>query len=126
MKNVKGDTKSRGENLLRIRGTLDFPEIEDEEYLIDYWQDIGLASPGAMGMIPISSSEIRAWQDMSGVQLSVWEYQTLREMSREYVSQYNASNQKDTPPPYIAKGYDKQAIEKKIKTVLRIPVGKKK
>ncbi len=126
MKNVKGDTKSRGENLLRIRGTLDFPEIEEEEYLIDYWQDIGLASPGAMGMIPISSSEIRAWQDMSGVWLSVWEYQTLREMSREYVAQYNASDQKDTPPPYIAKEYDKQAIEKKIKTVLRIPAGKKK
>ena len=95
-------------------GTLKFPELGEESYLVGYWHEIGLVAAGSMGPVPLPATEIEAWQTISGIQLSAWESQTLREMSRAYVGQLRDSEQIDCPPPYEAQDFDPDRLAKKI------------
>lgn len=55
-----------------------------------------------MGNVPVTHSEIRAWQDNTGIDLSAWEAQTLRRLSGEYLAQSQAAESTDCPAPWAA------------------------
>ncbi|WP_462387293.1 hypothetical protein [Acidovorax sp. Q11] len=54
-------------------------------YLLDYLQRMGVYGHGAMGPVPLSALEIRAWCEGSGIGLQPWEFEALRAASRAYV-----------------------------------------
>lgn len=66
-------------------GCIELPE-QTAPYLLDYLQRIGVYGHGAMGPVPLSALEIRAWCDGSGIELLPWEFEALRAASRAYVA----------------------------------------
>lgn len=101
----------------------------DAEYLIGYWNDLGLCSAGGMGAISLSAAEIYSWAQLSAVELEPWEFQALRQMSQGYVSMIHQGEEPECLPPYGAKvnEFDRGVVQKKITNAFKafIMAGKK-
>ena len=67
-----------------------FPDIDDRGDLIDTMQDIGWGLSTGMGASQLPSHEIKAWAEMSGEDLTPWEFRVIRRMSSAYVSGMSA------------------------------------
>lgn len=75
------------------------------DYLLEELNKIGIVSSGSNGLSAITWQDIAAYQSQTFNLLNPWECETLIEMSRAYVRQYNS---KDSEPPFI---YDEQQAE---------------
>lgn len=62
--------------------------------------DCGLAMSGAMSMVPLSWSEVSAYNSLSGVSLSPWEAENVIMMSREYCSFLTKAKDETCVQPY--------------------------
>ncbi|MES2685489.1 MAG: hypothetical protein V4706_01640 [Pseudomonadota bacterium] len=67
---------------------------------MDYLFDAGAFVSSGMGRAPLPHSEIKAWQDNTGIELTAWEASTLRTLSAEYVAGAHAAEDPDCKPPY--------------------------
>lgn len=76
------------------------PSVEGVGYLIDFLWRVGPTMDSGMGRLPLSESELAAWQFNSGVRLSPWEAESLRRLSREYLGQSQQAEKHDCPAPY--------------------------
>lgn len=101
----------------------------DAEYIVSYWQDLGLCGAGAMGAAPLSASEIDAWARLGAVELEPWEFNTLRQMSQHYISSLHESESPDALPPFgsLAQEFDRTVVQKKLTNAFKafIMAGKK-
>lgn len=57
------------------------------QYVAAYLFEIGPVLHGGMGDYPLTHSELRAWMDNTGVELTAWEARTIRRLSMEYLSE---------------------------------------
>lgn len=69
-------------------------------HLIEHLMDAGPVLHTGMGPAPLSWSEIVTWQQATGVDLSPWEAQTLRNLSAEYIAAGHEAEEADAPAPY--------------------------
>lgn len=76
------------------------PPLDGGGHLIGYLWEIGPTMPGAAGSVPLSHSEIRAFQDNIGFELQPWEIRTIRSLSCDYVSELHRGEDPDAKPPY--------------------------
>lgn len=97
------------------------PDVGSAAYLISYWQELGMVELGGMGPIPLSANEVCAWCAGSGVVLDAWEFRSIREMSRAYLSQAHDSQQIDCPAPYGApeNAFDRAVLSKEIGNIFK-------
>lgn len=111
---------SRGERIVSNGGTPLMPEV-DAEYLLAHWQNMGLVSSGAMGAVPLSSSEIMAWSSLSAVELEPWEFNCIRQMSQNYASSLHNSENPDEPPPFgsLAQEFDRSVVGTKVSNAFK-------
>lgn len=88
----------------------------DADYLINYWNDLGLCGAGSMGATALSALEISAWASMSAVELEPWEFTALKQMSQNYVQYLYQGENPDMPPPYgeTVKEFDRDVVQKKL------------
>jgi hypothetical protein len=63
------------------------PELAHTETLHRVWQDIGMAQSGMSGAVPISWQELRAFAEMTGRDIRLYEAQCLVDMSRGYCAE---------------------------------------
>jgi hypothetical protein len=119
---------NRAEKIKAAGGTPLMPQC-DAEYLIAYWNDLGLCSSGGMGAVGLSSLEIDSWSRLSAVELEPWEFQALRQMSQHYVSMVHKGEDVDCPPPFgeMASIFDRDVVGKKVTNAFKsfIMAGKK-
>lgn len=100
-------------------------------YLTGYLFDAGPVGYGAMGPVPLSHSEIAAWQQNTGIELAAWEARAIRTLSSDYLVASNAADAHDCPPYYIERLSDRPqddgAIDKLIAAIFadRIAMGAK-
>jgi len=96
------------------------PEV-DAEYLLVHWQNMGLVSSGAMGAVPLSSSEIMAWSSLSAVELEPWEFNCIRQMSQNYASSLHNGENPDEPPPFgsLAQEFDRAVVGTKVSNAFK-------
>lgn len=78
------------ESLRRADIPAPLPDTPQSE-MVGWAIDIGLASSSGMGLVPVSSLEVKAWADGMALSLSPWEFAVLRRMSRAYVDGANAN-----------------------------------
>jgi hypothetical protein len=92
------------------------PDITGAEYMVEYWHILGRCSSGSMGPVPLSATEIRSWQKGTLIDLEPWEFSTLIEMSRGYVSSFLEGEKPETPPPYgdPVREFDRESVSKKV------------
>lgn len=101
---------------------IDFPEVQ-APHIIRYLFDAGPVMAGGMGPAPLSYGEIRAWQDVSGIELNNWEGYMLRTLSREYLSMSLEATKPTCPSPWLPEPVDEpehaQKVAKVVKSALR-------
>lgn len=87
---------------------INLPPVDNFGYLIKLLDEAGTCTPIGMGVIGLSWNEIKSWMDCMGLDLSYWEISLLRDMSREYASQANNSEEPTCRSPYL--------VDKEVKT----------
>lgn len=99
----------------------ELPELDAGEYLVSHLWDAGPVMHGAAGAVPLSQSEIRAWQDNTGNELQPWEVRLLRRLSADYISASKAAEKPNCPPPWqpTIEAEQRQKVAKHIRNVLR-------
>lgn len=102
----------------------------DAPYLLDYWQDLGLVSAGMAGAVPLSANDIYAWSNLSGLELTPWEFSVLRQLSQNYAVYLNKGENPDEPPPYgaLVQDFDRDLVSKKVTNAFKsfLLAGRKK
>lgn len=103
------DGKSQRCNGLPLENIV--PPVKHLKYIIDLWVDIG----PTCGESPISYAEIKAYP----VDLSIFEAEVVRSMSKSYLSGYSKGSKKNTAWPWdwqeTKAGQD--ALSEKIKRI---------
>ena len=97
------------------------PDLGPAQYLANYWFELGLVGNGAMVPVAISATELLAWQQGSGVELTPWEFRVLREMSRAYIASMNAAENPECQPPYGKQvdEFDRSVISNKVSNAFK-------
>jgi len=113
-KAVPADQKTRAERITANGGRPSMPDVGEAQYLIGYWQRVGMVAAGGMGPAPLPPSEILAWQTGTGTPLLPWEFTAIQEMSRAYVSESHAAQRADAQPPYGAPEFDREVVARKV------------
>ena len=92
------------------------PDVGDAEYVITYWQDLGMVEMGAMGPVPLSAREIISWQQCTGVELTSWEYRAIKQMSQAYLMQAKDSEKPECVPPFgdPVSEFDRSIVSNKV------------
>lgn len=94
---------------------LELPETEGAEYLLDYLFEVGPMNTLGMGPSPITYTDIKHWSEITNTHISPLDAHLLRHLSREYVSQFNASKENNAPAPALE---DQKTIEEQRSTVV--------
>ena len=92
------------------------PEVGDATYLVHYWGDLGLFAEGPMGPVALSAQDVIAWQQGSQIDLCAWEFGSLIQMSRAYLSTMRAAADPACPPPYgnPVNEFDRSVLSKRV------------
>jgi len=73
------------------------PEIDipiDALYLWDWFMNLNYSRPSGMGISPITYSELKAWTELTGVQLSHWEVDVIKRLDNKVVEVVGALQSK--------------------------------
>lgn len=71
------------------------------KHLLGYLMEVGPVGQGAMGPVPVTHSDIAAWQANTGSELTAWEARTLRALSIDWCNTLHAATAEDFPPPWV-------------------------
>lgn len=100
----------------------DMPDVDIEVvYLLTNLWEMGPVMGGGMAPVPVPQSEIMAWQSNNGIDLAPWEVRTIRALSVDYHSQYQASKKADEKAPWVSEVVERTRAVKaqKIKNLFR-------
>ena len=67
-------------------------------YLVEWLFEIGPSTGDGI----LAMSELAAWENITGIELSRWEARTLRRLSGDYLHQRQESREPGCPAPYSA------------------------
>lgn len=71
-----------------------------------------------MGEVPINWQEIKAWQDLHGIDMQPWELSIIKNASSAFVGMLSEARNQNCPPPFRVE-IDHVALEKRMKSILR-------
>jgi hypothetical protein len=74
------------------------PPMGAAGHLVGYLFEVGPVGYGAMGPVPLSHTELAAWQANTGIELAAWEVRALRRLSSDYLAASHAAEAMDCPP----------------------------
>lgn len=93
----EGSKKRRREELKEDSIYLNLPEIGDDflsERLASLFLDLGFYSQSGLGPTTFTWSDLKAFQDVTQIEISPIEIFALRELSQEYLNQLELSKKK--------------------------------
>jgi hypothetical protein len=67
---------------------------------VGYFFSAGQATSTGMGLVALSWQEIRAWRLENRYHLTLWEIETLKQMSDAYASEYSRASDPLRKAPY--------------------------
>ena len=95
------DTASRIE-AFKKHGMVNIAMPECEAiYLVGYLYEVG----PVIGDLPVTHTELRSWQDNTGIGLNSWEVRTVARLSREYLSESQKAKTPTAPAPWVDAPY---------------------
>lgn len=69
-------------------------------HLLVYLFEIGPVLQGGMGDAPITHTELQAWMENTGIELTAWEARIVKRLSLEYLSEQQRATAPDAPCPW--------------------------
>lgn len=92
------------------------PVADDARTLLEQFLEVGPVGHGAMGPVPISFSEIDAWQRTTGIELLPWEARLFRRLSVEYVDELARAESPNAEAPWgQAVGHDREDVARRVR-----------
>lgn len=95
-------------------------------YIIDWLMEIGPVTAGGMGSTPLAWSDIAAWQDLTGINMTAWEARTIRRLSRDFHDQLHRSKEPTCPAPYTEAAISHDAVTEQFKRMFRVMAANRK
>jgi len=92
---------TRQERMQAAGSVVPMPPLGAARHLVEALFDAGPVGYGAMGIIPLTHSEIAAWQANTGAELEAWQAQALRRLSHDYVSMSQKAESETCTAPYF-------------------------
>lgn len=94
------------------------PLSEPAQAVLGHLLEVGPAVGGGMGLAPLSFTELQAYQQAAGYELTPWEARTLRRLSQVYVAGVAEAEDPNMPPPWAApRAHDRNDVEARIRAV---------
>lgn len=84
------------------------PPVEHYQHVVSWFKDIGPATVGMAGNVPISYTEIRNWVELLDIEISTFEVTALTTMSKQYCYQSYISEDPKCVPPYLTRINDEE------------------
>lgn len=111
---------SRLEQMRKDRKEPEFhPEMPDvvAPHVLAYLFEVGPVAITPMGSSPLSHSELRTWQQNTGVELASWEARFLRRLSMEYLVASKKAESPDAKAPWNPEGaaIDRRAVAEQMR-----------
>jgi hypothetical protein len=96
------------------------PPMGAAGHLVGYLFEVGPVGYGAMGPVPLSHTELAAWQANTGIALEAWEAKALRRLSMDYLAASNAAHEADCPPFYLEQPVqeNRHAVSNAVRNIL--------
>lgn len=91
---------SRADDIEARGGVPLMPDLGHEVYLWVHLSNAGLCMSGFNGAVPLTASELAAWQQGTKTYLSPWDFSTILALSRAYCSELVRAKNPDQLPPY--------------------------
>ena len=91
----------------------------DAIHIINYLFEIGPALSIGMGQVPLTHSEIQAWQTNTGIELNSWESRAIKSLSIEYCNEMHKATSMDCPSPWIDAPYSKVILSNSMRDSIR-------
>lgn len=114
--------QSRIEAMGERADELEYPPC-DAPHVIRYLFDVGPITFSGMGAVPLSHTEIDAWQRNTGIELSAWEAGMLRDLSKVYIGMSEDAKHPSCPPPWTPVPVEERVrqvdVAKRVKDALR-------
>lgn len=104
MPDTKDNKQSRIEAFKKKGIDVTMPECE-AMYLVGYLYEVGPAMSGGMGESPLTHTELRSWQENTGIELESWEVRAMSRLSKEYLSESSKATKPDAPAPWTDAPY---------------------
>lgn len=96
------------------------PNISDyARLLIDTLLNIGVCESHGYGPVALTWVNLSAWCHMTGESLLGWESEVLVNWSRDFVSEFESSDDKDRPAPWVPEVVDRVKIANNVGSLLR-------
>ena len=97
----------------------EMPELKHSHHILRWLDEVGYYTFGANGILPITHTEIMAWQSNVCEKIEPEEALLLRELSSEFVNQFNKSKDRNEPAPVVKEIKDKAVLSAQIKEMRR-------
>lgn len=90
-------------------------------YLVGHLFKVGPTLPGAYGAVPLTHSEIRAYQDNEGIELQPWEVDGLRRLSGDFLVEAESAKSPERSAPWApsVEEFRREILPNRIKSLLR-------
>lgn len=85
------------------------PPVDHYEHIVNWFLDIGPATAGMTGNVPISYTEIANWLLLTGTEATTFEIESLVKMSKQYCYQSAISEDINCAPPF-AESYNEDEL----------------
>lgn len=92
--------------------SIDMPDVEGFETILDYLSELGYVNRGFNGAEPLTYSDVSGWNDATGGFVDQWVIRMLVDLSRDYCYQASISGDKMCKPPHAMEvdDYDLEII----------------
>lgn len=110
--------KSRIESFQEAGTEIRWPELSCQ-YLFDLLMSAGAYTNFGIGNVPLTWSDLEAWQRQQGLSLKPWELSIIRRASATYVQEMQTAVKPDAPPPGRVVEQDPNKTAQRIKSILR-------
>lgn len=103
---------------MQERGAAIFWPPNPAPHITDWLLEIGPAFGTGMGERAIDWQDMRAWQELTGIELEPFEARTIRRLSQVFISARHEAKKPDCPIPYA--GLREEIISQREKVAKRI------
>lgn len=111
MRQIEIDAESQGSE-----PEFELPYVDGGEYLISMLSEIGEANVRSGHLSQLDWQDIESWINVTGLDISIWEAETMRHLSGVYVNQYYASNDENCVAPVLPQPVNREIVEKQMKS----------
>lgn len=76
--------------------------------MAEYFEEVGPCGYGFDGLVPLTFAEVKAWVDLTAMDVRPWEASMVVRMSKAYCQQHSISDDPMTPPPFTVEKTEEQ------------------